>query len=51
MHGMQFERAVEDWLLTTRNSLGKSRGPFLVSQRPAIGFPYEMLEISLHACT
>ena len=24
---------------------------FCVSQGPAIGYPYEMLEINLHACT
>jgi len=51
MHGMEFERGVEDQLLNTSNILGKSRGPFCVSQGPAIGYPYEMLEINLHACT
>jgi len=51
MHDMEFERRVEDQLLNVSNILRKSRGPFCVSQGPAIGYPYEMLEISLHACT
>jgi len=48
---MEFERGVEDQLLNTSNILGKSIGPFCVSQQLAIGYPYERLEISLHACT
>jgi hypothetical protein len=48
---MEFDRGVEDHLLNTNNILGKRRGPFCVSQRPAIGYPSETLEISLHACT
>jgi len=50
MHGMEFERGAEDQLLNASNIVGKSRGPFCVSQGPAIGYPYEMLEISLHTC-
>jgi hypothetical protein len=48
---MEFERGVEDQLLNTSNILGKNKGSFCVSQGPAIGYPYEMLEINLHACT
>jgi len=51
MHFMEFERGVEDQPLNISNILGKSRGPFCVSQELAIGYPYERLEISLHACT
>jgi hypothetical protein len=48
---MEFERGVEDQPLNISNILGKSRGPFCVSQELAIGYPYERLEISLHGCT
>jgi hypothetical protein len=45
MHGMEFERGVEDQLLNTSNILGKSRGPFCVSQGPATGYPYELCDM------
>jgi hypothetical protein len=51
MHGTEFERGVENQQLKTSNILGKSGGSFFVSEGSANGYSYEMLGISLHACT